>query len=307
MKRFFGLMVILLCAVGLGFGQATSGNLVGSVKDTTGAVIPNATVTAVNEATGVAHTAKTGADGDVSILNLLPGNYDVTVSAAGFTNYTLKGFRIDINKSSTLSVVMSVSTAQTVEVSAIAPVVLDTTTTNLTQTFEPQELQSLPLVANGGNGVLNASLLSPGVASAGAIGIGTGPSVGGQRPRNNNFTIEGIDNNDKGVTGPLVYVPTEAVGEFSLITNQFSPEFGHSSGGQFNTNIMSGTNQFHGEAYEYMNNRNLNAEDLPAGQHIPNPRYDYNRYGGQVGGPIIKDKLFFFTNYERTTTGQSLT
>ncbi|GGA71981.1 hypothetical protein GCM10011507_24490 [Edaphobacter acidisoli] len=306
MKRLLGIAVVLLCAVGIGFGQATSGNLSGTVKDTTGAVIPNAIVTAVNEDTGVAYTAKTGAAGDVSIPNLPAGNYDVTVTAGGFTNYTLKGFRIDVSKSSTLPIVMSVSTAQTVEVSAVAPVALDTTTTNLTQTFEPQELQSLPLVASGGNGVLNASLLSPGVASAGAIGIGTGPSVGGQRPRNNNYTIEGIDNNDKGTTGPLVYIPTEAVGEFTLITNQFSPEFGHSSGGQFNTNVLSGTNQFHGQAYEYMNNRNLNAENVPATQHIPNPRYDYNRYGGQVGGPILKDRLFFFANYERTTTGQSL-
>ena len=99
------------------------------------------------------------------------------------------------------------------------------------------------------------------MASSGGIGIETGPSVGGQRPRNNNFTIEGIDNNDKGVTGPLVYIPNDAVGEFSLITNQFAPEFGHSSGGQFNTNIISGTNQFHGVAYEYFDNRNLNAEN----------------------------------------------
>ena len=153
--------------------------------------------------------------------------------------------------------------------------------------------------------MLNTSLLSPGVASTGGIGIGVGPSIGGQRPRDNNFTVEGIDNNDKAVTGPLVYVPNDAVGNFTLITNQFSPEFGHSAGGQFNTTVISGTNKFHGALYEYFQNRNLNAASGIAGGKVPNPRYDNNRYGGQVGGPIFKDKLFFFVNYERNTIGQS--
>ena len=194
--------------------------------------------------------------------------------------------------------------AQSVEVSAESGVVLDTTTTNLSQTFSNQEIATLP-TASAGLGVLNLSLLTPGVASAGAVGIGTGPSVAGQRPRNNNYTIEGIDNNDKGVTGPLVYVPNDAVGNFTLITTQFSPEFGHSSGGQFNQSIVTGTNKFHGKAYEYFDNRNLNAASGIAGGKIPNPRYDFNRYGGQLGGPILREKLFFFANFERQTTGQS--
>lgn len=305
--RSFGVLVLALSAmVGVGLAQLASGTLAGNVKDPTGAVIPNASVVAVNEDTHVSYSGKGSATGDVVIPNLPFGNYDVTASAPGFASYTLKGFRIDVGKSSTANLTLPVASSASVEVSAIAAVPLDTTTTNLTQTFGPAELSILPS-ATVGLGVLNVSLLSPGVASAGGIGIGVGPSVGGQRPRNNNYTIEGIDNNDKGVTGPLVYIPNDAVGEFTLITNQFSPEFGHSSGGQFNTNVISGTNKFHGEAYEYFQNRNLNAENVPAGQHQPNPRFDYNRYGGQLGGPILRDKLFFFANYERQTTGQSLT
>jgi hypothetical protein len=305
--RSLGVMLLALSAmVGVGSAQLASGTLAGSVKDPTGAVIPNASVVAVNEDTHVSYTGKGSPAGDVVIPNLPFGNYDITASAPGFASYTLKGFRIDVGKSSTANLTLSVSASASVEVSAVAAVPLDTTTTNLTQTFEPAELKILP-TATVGFGVLNASLLSPGVASTGGIGLGEGPSVGGQRPRNNNFTIEGIDNNDKGVTGPLLYIPNDAVGEFTLITNQFSPEFGHSSGGQFNTNVISGTNKFHGEAYEYFQNRNLNAENVPAGQHQPNPRFDYNRYGGQIGGPILHDKLFFFANYERQTTGQSLT
>ena len=143
------------------------------------------------------------------------------------------------------------------------------------------------------------------MASGGALGVGQGPSVGGLRPEADNYTIEGIDNNNKGVTGPLVYLPADAVGEFSVIVNQFAPEFGHSAGGQFNTTVRSGTNHIHGEAYENSQNRNYNAENAIQGGKIPNPRYDFNRYGGQVGGPIKKDKLFYFANFERQTTGQS--
>ncbi len=102
-----------------------------------------------------------------------------------------------------------------------------------------------------------------------------GPSVGGQRPRNNNFTIEGVDNNSLSTTGPLIVIPNDAVDSFTVLQNQYSAEFGHSSGGQFNQTIKSGTNQFHGTAYEYFQNRNLNAEDsqvaLDSGNRVRTP------------------------------------
>src|SRR3984885_14995626 len=290
------------------FAQTTSGDLVGTVKDSSGAAIVNATVTVTNEATGVAVSINAGAGGEFRAGNLLPGTYDLAVNSPGFQPYTLRGLTIELNKTSTENVTLSVGATTTVEVTAEAGAALDTTTTNLSQIMGNQELSELPSTASGGStgfGVLNASLLSPGVASSGGIGIGIGPSIGGQRPRNNNFTIEGIDNNNKAVPGPLVYVPNDSVGNFTLITNQFSPEFGHSSGGQFNTTVLSGTNKFHGRFYEYFQNRNLNAESGIAGGKIPNPRYDNNRYGGQLGGPVLHDKLFFFSNFERNTIGQN--
>jgi hypothetical protein len=118
----------------------------------------------------------------------------------------------------------------------------------------------------------------------------------------NNFTIEGVDNNLKTVTGPLVYVPNDSVAQFSLLQNQFSSEFGHSSGGQFNTIIKGGTNELHGSAYEYFQNRNLNALDQAFFRQgiYDKPRYDQNRVGGAVGGPIVKNKLFYFGNFEYT-------
>jgi len=287
------------------WGQSTSGNIVGTVLDKSGAVIPGATVTAKNEATGVVTSVQANKVGDFRISNLLEGSYSITGSAQGFATLTMKGFDVQLNKTSTATLILPVKTAATnVEVSSEAPAVLDTTTAQLQASFETEELAIMPTSTTGA-GVLNLSLLVSGVASSGGMGDGTGPSVGGMRSRSNNYTIEGIDNNNKSVTGPLVYVPSTAVGEFTVITNQFSPEFGHSVGGQFNTVIVSGTNKIHGAAYEYAQNRNFNAENAIQGGKIPNPRYDNNRYGGQIGGPIKKDKLFFFGSYERQSIGQS--
>ena len=298
-------LITMTLAAGSAFAQTTSGDIAGTIKDASGAVVPNASVTVKNEETGVTVKVTAGNSGDFHASNLLPGKYDLSVTANGFQPSRLNGVLVELNKTSTSDVSLSVGTSTTVEVVADAGAVLDTTTTNLSQTFSNVELSNLPTTSTG-FGVINASLLSPGVASAGGIGIGTGPSVGGQRPRNNNFTIEGIDNNDKAVTGPLIYIPNDAVGSFTLITNQFSPEFGHSSGGQFNTNIVSGTNHFHGKLYEYFQNRDLNAGiGSEVNKPALRPRYDNNRYGAQIGGPIFHDKLFFFANFERNSIGQN--
>ena len=197
-------------------------------------------------------------------------------------------------------------TGTTVEVTGQTETI-DTTTAQIQNTYEQKQMQDLPS-ASIGLGVLNLSLLDAGVASSGGIGVGTGPSVSGQRPRNNNFTVEGIDNNSKSVTGPVVVIPNDAVQNFTVLQNQFSPEFGHSSGGQFNQTLISGTNQFHGRLYEYFQNRNLNAIDASVARTQTtgtpfNPRFDNNRFGGQIGGPIWKNKLFFFSNNEYNPIG----
>ena len=302
---FFAPIITMTLVAGAAFAQQTSGDLVGTVKDPSGAIIANAAVTITNEATGVKLNTVTTSAGDYRASNLLPGSYAIVVNAPGFQPYTVKGVAVTLNSTATANVTVSLGANQTVEVSAEAGVVLDTTSQNLSQTFGSQELSTLP-VTSIGEGVINTSLLVPGVGSTGGTGIGVGPSIAGQRQRDNNFMIEGIDNNNKSVTGPLVQVPNDSVGQFTLITTQFSPEFGHSAGGQFNTNIISGTNTFHGKLYEYFQNRNLNAAFGTAGNKTPNARFDNNRYGGQLGGPIFKDKLFFFGAFERQTNGQSI-
>ncbi|HSC44978.1 MAG TPA: carboxypeptidase-like regulatory domain-containing protein, partial [Candidatus Acidoferrum sp.] len=305
--RFSALCLLVLLVFSLQAGaQVISGDLVGTVYDKTGAVVPHATVEAVNTETGVKYSAEASDAGEYRFNNLPAGTYKVTASASSFAATTINNFRVELNKTSTLPITLEIKGATTqVEVSGVA-VALDTTTATVSNTFDERFASDLP-AASVGNGVLNLSLLGSGVASSGGVGAGAGPTVGGQRPRNNNFTIEGVDNNSKSVTGPLVGIPNDAVAEFSVLQNQYSPEFGHSSGGQFNTIVKSGTNDFHGAAYIYSQNRNFNAIDpsLKNQGFTSNPRFDSNRMGGDVGGPIKHNKLFFFGALQYNPVGQA--
>jgi hypothetical protein len=304
--RLLTLILIALAACLGSFAQSISGDLAGTIFDASGAMIPSAAIVVKNDATGIETTTKSTASGEYHIANLPPGTYTLTVTASGFTKAQIKGVAVALNQTATTNVKLDVGTnVETVEVSASAASI-DTTTASVQTTFQESAMSELP-IASGGSGVLNLSLLNAGVGTSGAIGLGSGPSVGGQRPRNNNFTIEGIDNNSGSVTGPLVSLPNDAVAEFSVQQNQISPEFGHSSGGQFNSVVKSGGNAFHGAAYEYLQNRNLNAADnLSAVNGDPlHPRYDNNRFGGSLGGPIRKNKLFFYGLYEYNPVGNS--
>ena len=173
----------------------------------------------------------------------------------------MRDVEVVLNKTITANITTSVAgTATTVEVSETAATI-DTTHSHRSRTPSgARSIADAPITSTG-SGVINLSLLNAGVAGERRHWC-RHRSVGfGQRPRNNNFTVEGVDNNSKSVTGPLMQIPNDAVDSFTVLQNQFSPEFGHSSGGQFNQIIKSGTNQFHGTAYEYFQNRNLNAQD----------------------------------------------
>jgi carboxypeptidase family protein len=311
------LLIGLACAIVLAglaplcFGQATDGNLVGAVVDASGGMVPSASIVIANVATGVKTEAKTGADGGYRFNNIPVGRYNLTATASGFATATVNNLSVGLNQTLTANVTLQVgSVSATVEVSEAATAI-DTTTAQVGSSFEASQIVNLPIIENaqGNFGALQLSLLSSGVSSNGGVGQGTGPSVGGQRPMNNNFMIEGVDNNNKAITGPLVYVPTEATAEFTLLQNQFGAEFGHSTGGQFNTIVKSGSNELHGSLYEYFQNRNLNAVDA---QYVNSgirqlPRFDQNKLGATIGGPIKKDKLFYFGNFEYGPLGQAYT
>ena len=310
--RTISLLAILALFSTWGFGQQISGDLVGTVKDASGALVAGATVEATSLATGFKATQTTNTAGEFHFVNLPPGHYSVQASAAGMKG-GYQDVEVILNKTASVTITTAVAgTATTVEVTGQF-VPLDTTTPVISTTFETKEIADLPTTSTG-SGVLNLSLLNAGVASTGGIGVGAGPSISGQRPRNNNFTVDGVDNNSISVTGPLITIPNDAVASFTVMQNIYNPEFGHSSGGQFNQTIKSGTNTFHGTAYEYFQNRNLNAidsqtalSDVSMGVTPSNPRYDNNRFGGNFGGPILKNKLFFFTDWEYNPVGQTAT
>jgi hypothetical protein len=300
------LLSLMALGSGLAFGQAISGSIVGTVVDSSSAVVTNASVEAFNVGTGATVTSKTSGTGGYRFENLPVGTYRVTVKASGFKAVTQQ-VDVVLNQTGTLNVTLSPGAAtETIEVSGTAAI-LDTSSAQISSSYNERYSKDLGITSAGGTGagVLNLSLLSPGVTQASALGLGVGPSVGGQRPRDNNFTVEGVDNNNKSVTGALITIPNDAVENFTLLANQFNTEFGHSSGGQFNTTIKSGTNGFHGSLYEYFRNRNMNAVDnfYVLQGLTSNPRFDSNRYGATFGGPIIKNKLFFFSNFERQPVG----
>jgi hypothetical protein len=306
-------LILLLTAIALlliapgASGQATDGNLVGSVMDASGALIQNADLELQNVDTGVTFTTKADDAGQYRFNNVPAGTYKLTAKATGFTPTTIQNIRIELNRTSTVNATVQLGQVSSSVTIVDAAATIETTTARVSTTFNSRDAIQLPTTGTGTLGVINLSLLGAGVASSGGAGYGTGPSVGGQRPTNNNFMIDGVDNNNRSVTGPVINVSNEAVAEFSLQQNQFSPEFGHSTGGQFNTSVRSGTNEVHGALYEYFQNRNLNAidESFKRQGFTKNPRFDQNRLGGTIGGPILKNRWFYFGNMEYLPIGQA--
>jgi hypothetical protein len=249
--------------------------------------------------------------GEYRLSNLPVGTYNVTATSSGFTPVTLGNVAVTLNQTVTANLTLKVGEVTTVVEVQEAGAVIDTSTAQLQTAFDSKQAVDVPLAGIsrtlGTSGIYNLSLVGAGVATSGGVGQGTGPSISGQRPENNTFTVDGVDNDDRYGTGPAMVISNEAVAQFNLLQNQFSAEFGGASGGVFNVVVKSGTNSLHGSVYEYFQNRKLNAMDasnVHAGQ-TSLPRFDSNRFGATVGGPIIKNKLFYFGNYEYNPIGQS--
>ena len=304
------LTVLGLFAAGL-FGQAMDSILVGTVTDSTGASVAGASVTALNKDTGVKYASTTSSTGEYRLNNIPVGRYDISASRQGFAAATVAGVELQLNHTSSVNLTLAVGSVNTTVEVTEAAALLDTSTAQLQSTYDSKAAVDVPSagiskVVNGA-GIYNLSLLGAGVASSGGVGQGTGPSVAGQRPENNSFNIDGVMNDNHYTTGPQVYVSNEAVSQFNVVQNQFSAEFGGASGGVFNAIVKTGTNQIHGSIFEYLQNRNLNAVDQTEVQQglRSNPRFDNNRLGATIGGPIRKDKLFYFGNFEYNPLGQA--
>jgi outer membrane receptor protein involved in Fe transport len=287
--------------------QATGGDIEGRVLDPQGAVIPNATVTAKNKDTGFERTAKTDVEGNYRIILLPPGIYTVGASASGFQPARNHDVTVTVGGRATLDFVFDLNNLTAdVTVSSDAPVV-ETARTSVATTVNERSIQNLPI--NGRN-FQDFSTLSPGVIRDPR---GGDLSVGGQRGTLNSLQVDGVDNNNtffgqalgRGGVRPPYQFSEESVQEFQVNQNGFSAEFGRAGGAVINVVTKSGTNAFHGGLFEFFRDEALNANDpitkaneARRGQGNVRPPLRINQFGGRVGGPIVKNRAFFFFTYD---------
>lgn len=302
-------MTFVVLGLGSLCAQGIDSTLVGTVTDPSGSSVAGAIVTATRGETGIEYQATTDRAGQYRVDHLPIGIYSVQAVAPNFSPNTTTNVALQLNRTASVDFSLQLATQATSLQVVAAPAPLDSASSQLQTTFDTRLLINAP-AATTGSGFVNLSLLAAGVASSGGLGQGTGPSVAGQRPTGNRFFVEGADNNSYFVTGPLgsVVVSNEAIAEFSLLQNHFNSEYGGATGGIFNTVLKSGGNRVHGSLYEYFKNRNLMALDaLYARQGATQPpRYDDNRLGATIGGPILKDKLFYFGSFEYNPIGYAV-
>lgn len=294
--------------------QGTAGSVVGVVKDATAAVVPGVVVTIRHDETATTYETVTNAQGTLSFPVVSVGAYTFTAQLTGFKTAAGR-FTVELNTRTNLAIVLEVGAAtETVQViGAQAPV--ETTTAQISETFGSREVVGLPVPSGSVNSL---ALLAPNTVDINTTGLTQGQllnrvsspvggsvgSIGGNRARNNSFTVDGVDNNDPIGTGPQSAVIQDAVREFTVLRNSFNAEFGQSTGGQFNIVTKTGTNEVHGNAFWYHQDRGLNATDIltqraiAAGTLARKPRYDFNRAGATLGGPMVRDTLFFFGAFE---------
>jgi len=296
----FCLALLSLIALFSSSALAQGGRILGRVADPTAAVLAGVKVTLTNEATGAARETVTNESGDFSFVEVVPAVYDMQFELTGFKKSVQKGITVDVNQVVTLNKVLDVGAAQeVVEVTSEAQQV-DTTSTQLGAVINDRSVNELPLNTRDTYQFLQ---LQPGVqaqlGSSGSLFFGSDDagsvSVNGGRTRANNFSVNGGDANDQFVNLPTVQPTPDSVAEFRVITNTFDAEYGRNSGSIVNVVTKSGTNQFHGDIYEYFRNTVLNAQGY---FNTVKPQLNQNQFGGTLGGPIKKDRTFFFASYE---------
>ena len=292
---------VVLAAPISAVAQGATGRIVGRVSDASGAVLSGVKITLRNQATSVTRDAQSNDSGDYSLVNVVPGTYEVTFELTGFKKNVQKDVILDVNQVLTLNSILQIGAQQeVVDVTSEAPQV-DTTSTQLGAVINDRSVNELPLNTRDTYQFLQ---LQPGVqsqlgSSNGALFAGADDpgsvSVNGGRTRSNNFSVNGGDANDQFVNTPTVEPTPDAIEEFRVITNTFDAEYGRNSGSVVNVITKSGTNQFHGNAYEYFRNTILDAKGYPAPS---TPQLNQNQFGATFGGPIKKDRTFFFLSTE---------
>lgn len=327
MRKFCSLLIsILTLSAVLSFAQGIiTGAITGFIADSSGAAIPNASISAENVGTKGVFKAITGADGNFNLRELPIGAYTVTITVNGFSKDTIQNVLVTAGNATSIGnqQLQPGSAVETVQVAASSAALLDTTTSEGSATIESKELQELPVYG----GFDTTSLLVPGIVSTHSNGDaqsnGTDYSSNGLRSRSNNAELDGQANNDLLITGPQIYFSNQdALQEIQVISNNFSAQYGRNAGSIVNYITKSGTNEFHGSGFEFYSGTFLSSltqgqkgqqfgycapgESIASGCVRPVvPAFVQNAYGGTLGGPILKNKLFFFgsTYWVRTFQG----
>ncbi|HEY3974297.1 MAG TPA: carboxypeptidase regulatory-like domain-containing protein [Candidatus Sulfotelmatobacter sp.] len=298
-KFGLGFCLLLLSVICFGQGGVATGDLHVTVKDPAGNLVANATVTARDAAKGLERTANGDGQGGYSVRLLPPGTYNVTIDAPGFNGILSTGVVITVGGLVELPVTLSVLTGkEVVEVSSQAELV-ETSRSSTTDTIGQRRIDNLPI--NGRN-YINFTLTDSQVVRDNAPNTGAAPTSGlnmsGQRARSNLVNVDGADATDNSVNGVRSTVSQEAVQEFQIITNSYAAEYGRAAGGVVNIITRSGSNAFHGDIFGYLRDRNFQA--VNPFSTVPNPAYTRVQAGAAFGGPIKKDKTFFYFAYEIT-------
>ncbi len=290
-------LCIVFCLAFLGtnraFAQQATAQLMGTVKDPTGAVVAAAKVTLRNTGTNIAHSITTNKGGDY-LFTLVPiGAYELTVEQPGFEKYVRKGITLEINQNARLDVSLRVGATSQVVVVEGNVTQVDTVSATLGKVETTQRIQDLPLAQRE---VMQLGMLQAGVFAPDQDDGSNNPfSVSGQRSESMTFLLDGADNNDFLGNNMIVDLSPDSVAEFKILTNNYEAEYGRTSGGVVNQVVKSGTNAIHGDLYDYFRNTALDASDFFLGQP---PIIKFNVFGGTIGMPIKKDKMFFFASYQ---------
>jgi hypothetical protein len=301
---FYRLFILVAVSLPLAVAQFDSAAVLGTIHDPSGSSIANAKITLRNINTGVTAAAKTDISGNYEFLTVKIGDYEVTAEAAGFSRISSDSFNVAVNARQRVNMTMQVGTAtESITVSGAAAMV-ESDSSEKGQVISGELIENLPL--NGRN-YSDLSLLAPGVQRSLLLGAVDGRegsfNVNGLPSSQNNFQLDGVDNNaygtsNQGFSNQVTQVSPDAVQEFKVQTNNFSAEYGRVGGAVINASLRSGTNKIHGSLYEYLRNTDLNATGFFKPVGGVKPVLIQNQFGGSVGGPIRRDKLFYFADYE---------
>src|SRR6266404_744511 len=299
------LAVVSCYSVAMSQAQSNAADLQGVVRDPKGAVVAGAAVTARNPATNSTRDATTNDDGFYKITNLSPGDYEVTVKAQNYKTAVLPSVKLTVGQTANQDIPLEVGDlTATVTVTSVAPNIVETTATSVSATVDQQRIENLPI--NERN-YLSFALTTSTVSRDNGRPIGpaptTGLNFGGQRGRSNLVQVDGADNTDNSVNASRSTVSQEAVQEFQVVTNSFAPEFGRSSGGVVNVVTKGGTNKLQGNVFGFLRHKSFQARNPFA--PVDKPPFTRAQYGGTLGGPLNKDRMFFFLAFEQRQRHES--